>query len=73
MFFIGQCSNLFSRAAPDEAHQKEKPTFAKAMVGGVGMTGFEPAAFPPRVGRATVKKNATLIEQHCKIKMPTIA
>ena len=37
-------SNFFDWAAPDEAHREmKKPTFAKASVGGVGRTGFEPA------------------------------
>src|SRR5689334_8294540 len=40
---IEQLSNLLSQAAPDEAHQNKKPTNAKAMVGEVGTTGFEPA------------------------------
>jgi hypothetical protein len=37
----GQMSNSFNRASLDEAHQNEKPTVAKAMVGEVGTTRFE--------------------------------
>ena len=39
---LSMSSNFFDWAAPDVA-RKKKPTVAKAMVGEVGRTGFEPA------------------------------